>query len=66
MLNDAIAIREVTAPGGDARYEVYDGDTGTPLGLFDSYEDARYEVETMKASNRSVWNKERDADPGPE
>lgn len=66
MLNDAIAIREVTAPDGDARYEVYDSDTGTPLGLFDSYENARYELETMKASNRSVWNKQGDADPGPE
>lgn len=68
MLHDAIEIREVTQPDDaiGTRYEVYDSDTGTPLGVFESYEDARYELESMKASERAIWNKETDADPGPE
>lgn len=68
MIPDAIVIREVREPDGDAdtRYEVYDSDTGTPLGVFDTYEDAKYEMESMKASNRATMNKETDADPGPE
>lgn len=68
MLNNAIEIREVKEADGDdgIRYEVYDSDTGTPLGVFDSYEDAKYEMESMKASNRAIWDREKDADPGPE
>lgn len=68
MIESALEIREVREPDGDGetRYEVYDSDTGMPVGVFDSYEDAKYEVESMKQSNRETWNKESDADPGPE
>lgn len=68
MISTALEIREVREPDGDetTRYEVYDSDTGTPLGIFDTYEDAQYEVESMKASNRAMWNKDKDADPGPD
>nr|WP_298373479.1 hypothetical protein [uncultured Halomonas sp.] len=68
MLNEAIEIRELKDSDDDAtvRYEVYDSDTGTSLGVYDNYEDAQYEVESMKSSNRSVWEGAKDADPGAE
>nr|WP_298413477.1 hypothetical protein [uncultured Halomonas sp.] len=68
MLNEAIEIRELKDSDDDAtvRYEVYDSDTGTSLGVYDNYEDAQYEVESMKSSNRAVWDDAEDADPGAE
>ena len=68
MLSEAIEIRELKESDDDKnpRYEVYDSDTGTSLGLFDTYEDAQYEVESMKSSNRAVWEDGEDADPGTE
>lgn len=66
MLNDAIEIRELKDSDDDAavRYEVYDSDTGTSLGVYDNYEDAQYEVESMKSSNRADWDDAKEADPG--
>lgn len=66
MLNEAIEIREVKDSDDDTsvRYEVYDSDTGTSLGIYDNYEDAQYEVESMKSSNRAVWKGAKEADPG--
>ncbi|SHE28538.1 hypothetical protein SAMN02745148_00013 [Modicisalibacter ilicicola DSM 19980] len=65
MLNEAIEIRELkTSEDNQSRYEVYDSDTGTSLGVFDTYEDAQYEVDSMKSSNRAIWKDGEDADPG--
>ncbi|MGC3872641.1 hypothetical protein ACPF7Z_05140 [Halomonas sp. GXIMD04776] len=68
MLNEAIEIRELKEGDDESsiRYEVYDSDTGTSLGVFDNYEDAQYEVESMKSSNEAIWKDGEDADPGTE
>jgi hypothetical protein len=59
-----IELRELKEEGHDTRYEVYDSDTGTPLGVFETYEDAQYELESLKSSKEDIYKNGVDADPG--
>lgn len=68
MLHEAMAIREVPASSADEapHYEVYDSDTGTPLGTFETYEAAETEMENMKASNRVAIDPPNEEEPDTE
>ncbi|KXS39332.1 MAG: hypothetical protein AWU55_758 [Halomonadaceae bacterium T82-2] len=56
MLQQALAVRELRPSPDDAatRYELYDSDTGTPLGTFPSQAAAQDEVARLEASNRAA------------
>lgn len=65
MLHDAIEIRKIKESNDDETcYEVYDSDTGTSLGIFDTIERAEAERQSMKRSNRAAVKGGSDADPG--
>ncbi|WP_129140355.1 hypothetical protein [Modicisalibacter coralii] len=65
MLSDAIEIRKITT-GETTRYEVYDSDTGTSLGLFESRERAETERHHLQQSARALHIRSRhdDTDTG--
>lgn len=65
MLHDAIEIRKISHPDSDeVRYEVYDGDTGVSLGLYQSMEHAEAERQRMKSSDSELKSGTSDDDPG--
>ncbi|QJQ95308.1 MULTISPECIES: hypothetical protein [Halomonadaceae] len=67
MLNNAIEIREVEKSNdAQPRYEVYDTDTGTSLGLYDSMEKAEAVREKMVSSDNATKEGGYDADPAVE
>lgn len=67
MLTNAIEIREVTGPNGaGVHYELYDSDTGTSLGIYDSLDRAKAERKHMNTSDRAVKQGGTDADAGTE
>ncbi|KXS37359.1 MAG: hypothetical protein AWU55_2361 [Halomonadaceae bacterium T82-2] len=67
MLKKTITWREVPGAGdSEPRYEVYDSDTGTVIGLYDSREAAQAEVESMNQSDvegRGSGHRKQEADP---
>ncbi|MBZ9568520.1 hypothetical protein [Modicisalibacter tunisiensis] len=56
MLQQALSVRELRGSSDDTttRYELYDSDTGTPLGTFPSQAAAQDEMARLKASNRAA------------
>jgi len=56
MLQQALSVRELRGSSEDTatRYELYDSDTGTPLGTFPSQAAAQDEMARLKASNRAA------------
>lgn len=68
MLKKTITLREVANPkdASRAQFEVYDTDTGTSLGIYDSREAAEAEVESMNRSDAEgldATKRKQDADP---
>jgi hypothetical protein len=68
MLKQTITLREVSDPEDASRsqFEVYDSDTGTSLGIYDSREAAQAEVDNMNSSDiagLSGKTRKQDADP---
>lgn len=68
MLKQTITLREVPDPRDASRsqFEVYDSDTGTSLGIYDSREAAQAEVDSMNRSDVEGMNekdRKQDADP---
>lgn len=68
MLKQTITLREVPDPKDASRsqFEVYDNDTGTSLGIYDSREAAQAEVDNMNRSDVEGLNakdRKQDADP---
>lgn len=68
MLKNAVVIREVSSRDGEAHYEVYDTDTGSSLGFYDSLERAEAEVQHMDSSDHAakLGGVDQDADAGSE
>lgn len=67
MLRNAIEIREVRSQEGASRsFEVYDSDTGTSLGNYDSLERAEAERRNMASSDAAAKKGEANIDPGSE
>ncbi|MCG7598576.1 hypothetical protein MHM84_02110 [Halomonas sp. McH1-25] len=67
MLRSAMEIREVDVESRSAtRYELFDGDTGMSLGIYDSYDRAQTEREHMLDSDWAAYKGGTDADPGSE
>lgn len=67
MLKKTITWRKVpTSEASQSRYEVYDSDTGTVVGVFDSQQAAEDEVKAMNQSDVEGLDENRrkqDADP---
>lgn len=68
MLKRTITWRKLPDPhGAEApKYEVYDSDTGTSIGVFDSREAAEDEVASMNRSDVEGFDEQyrkKDADP---
>ncbi|MBZ9558882.1 MULTISPECIES: hypothetical protein [Modicisalibacter] len=68
MLKKTITWRTVPASeASQRRYEVYDSDTGSVIGVFDTQQAAENEVESMNRSDVEGLDENRrkqDADPG--
>lgn len=68
MLKQTITLREITDPRDTSRtqFEIYDSDTGTALGVYDSRAEAEAEVENLNRSDVAGQNdcsRKQDADP---
>lgn len=68
MLKKTITLRELPNPNDAShpQFEVYDSDTGTSLGVFDSREAAQAEVENMNQADVEGLDerqRKQDADP---
>ncbi|MBZ9539917.1 hypothetical protein KGQ90_13355 [Modicisalibacter tunisiensis] len=67
MIKQTITWREVPGEGDSGpRYEVYDSDTGTVIGTYDSREAAQEEVDAMNRSDvegRGSSHRKQEADP---
>lgn len=67
MLRDAIEIRKINGPGdADTRYEVYDTDTGTSLGVYQDVKEAENMRQSMKSSRDAENQEANDPDPNVE
>ncbi|EPC04464.1 hypothetical protein L861_03825 [Litchfieldella anticariensis FP35 = DSM 16096] len=62
MLRNAIEIRKVFGKEG-VRYEVYDADTGTSLGVYDTIAGAEEMRQSMKSSQDAEQEEANDPDP---
>ncbi|MEC9481752.1 MAG: hypothetical protein UMU75_00315 [Halomonas sp.] len=65
MLRNAVEIRSV-GTHEDERFELYDSDTGTSLGLYESFDRADAERRSLQDSDHAAYRGGSDADPGPE
>ncbi|GHB15571.1 hypothetical protein [Modicisalibacter luteus] len=64
MLKDAIVIREIVSKDSSIKsYEVYDSDTGSSLGNYDSLDRAETERRHMQSSDAAAKKGEADMDP---
>lgn len=61
MLKEAIAIRKL---GGEERYELYDSDTGTSLGIHATREGAERRRQAIQTGDASITPGGTESDPG--
>lgn len=64
MLRDAIEIRKIHGSSeAETRYEVYDTDTGTSLGIYHDLKEAENMRQSMKSSEAAENEEANDPDP---